>query len=209
MNRDASMLHVKFMRDHLNYAVVNTYQFNNVDGAKTTHGLFVRKQKMFEDVENTGSEITYRCSMGRNCKVCKEHSTDEIMSFKEQMEQDVMNKSVKVDATSQRTTASLPLMYNPSIKLAHNKEQALKVYKQQIKKLNQNADDKKDVIESKEKLLQVGYVDYVWNLKPPQQEMLRRSEIQNFIPWRAVRNGNSTSTPCRLVFDASQPTASG
>ena len=122
MNRDASMLHVKFMRDHLNYAVVNTYQFNNVDGAKTTHGLFVRKQKMFEDVENTGSEITYRCSMGRNCKVCKEHSTDEIMSFKEQMEQDVMNKSMKVDATSQRTTASLPLMYNPSIKLAHNKE---------------------------------------------------------------------------------------
>ena len=83
------------------------------------------------------------------------------------------------------------------------------MYKQQIKKLNQNADDKKDVIESKEKLLQVGYVDYVWNLKPPQQEMLRRSEIQNFIPWRAVRNGNSTSTPCRLVFDASQPTASG
>ena len=36
-----------------------------------------------------------------------------------------------------------------------------------------------------------------------------RSEIQKFIPWRAVWNGNSISTPCRLVFDASQPTASG
>ena len=51
---------------------------------------------------------------------------------------------------------------------------------------------------------QLGYVDYVRNLKPEQQEMLR-SEIQKFIPWRAVWNGNSISTPCRLVFDASQP----
>ena len=163
---------------------------------------------MFETVENSGSKITYRCSICRNCKVCKEHSTDEIMSIKEEVEQDVINKSVKVDVASQRTTASLPLMNNPSIKIAHNKERALKVYNQQIKKLNQNTDDKKDVIESEEKLQQLGYVDYVRNLKPEQQEMLRRSEIQNFIPWRAVWNGNSISTSCRLVFHASQPTAS-
>ena len=100
-------------------------------------------------------------------------------------------------------------MNNPSIKLAHNKERALKVYNQQIKKLNQNIDDKKDIVESEEKLQQLGYVDYVRNLKPEQQEMLRRSEIQNFIPWRAVWNENPISTPCKLVFDASQPTASG
>ena len=98
-------------------------------------------------------------------------------------------------------------MNNPSIKLAHNKERALKVYNQQIKKLNQNIDDKKDIVESEEKLQQLGYVDYVRNLKPEQQEMLRRSEIQNFIPWRAVWNENPISTPCKL--DASQPTASG
>ena len=64
VNSDASMLHVKFKKDHLNDAVVNTYQFN--------------KQKMFKDIENAGSEISYRCSKCRNCKVCKEHSTDEI-----------------------------------------------------------------------------------------------------------------------------------
>ena len=202
------MLHVKFKKDHLNDAVVNIYQFNNVDEAETTPSLLVRKQIMFEDVENTGSEITYRCSICRNCKVCKEHSTDEIMSVKEEVEQDVINKSAKVDVASQRPTASLPLKNNPSIKLAHNKEQVLKVYNQQIKKLNQNTDQKKDVIESEEKLQQLGYVDYVRNLKPEQQEMLRRSEIQNFIPWRAVWNGNSISTSCRLVFHASQPTAS-
>ena len=85
----------------------------------------------------------------------------------------------------------------------------MKVYNQQIKKLNQNIDDKKDVNVSEEKLQQLVCVDYVRNLNAEQQEMLRRSEIQNFITWRAVWNGNSISTPCKLVFDAPQPTASG
>ena len=39
--------------------------------------------------------------------------------------------------------------------------------------------------------------------------MLRNNPIQNFILWRAIWNGNSISTPCRIVFDASQPTSSG
>ena len=84
-------------------------------------------------------------------------------------------------------------MNNPSIKLAYNKERALKVYNQQIKNINQSTDDKKDVIESEEKLQQLGYVDYVGNLKTEQQEMLRKKEIQNL--WY----GNSISTPAELL----------
>ena len=38
--------------------------------------------------------------------------------------------------------------------------------------------------------------------------MLRSSEIQNFIPGRAVWNGNSFSTLFRVGFDASKPTVS-
>ena len=39
--------------------------------------------------------------------------------------------------------------------------------------------------------------------------MLKKSPNQNFIPWRVVWKDNSISTPCRIVFDASQPTSSG
>ena len=39
--------------------------------------------------------------------------------------------------------------------------------------------------------------------------MIQNSEIKYFIPWRAVWNENSLSTPCRLVFDASQTTNNG
>ena len=61
---------------------------------------------------------------------------------------------------------------------------------------------KQDVIESKAKLQSLGHVDFVKNLSSAQQKMLRTNPIQNFIPWRAVWNGDSVSTPCRLVFDS-------
>ncbi|XP_066926258.1 uncharacterized protein [Clytia hemisphaerica] len=55
----------------------------------------------------------------------------------------------------------------------------------------------------------LGFVDYVENMTPSQQNLLNDSEIVNYIPWRAVWKPNSLSTPCRVVFDASQPTNSG
>ena len=57
-------------------------------------------------------------------------------------------------------------MFDPVKRLAPNKAVALKVYNQQVKKLNNpaNATDKSDVIESEAKLQKLGFVDYVKNL---------------------------------------------
>ena len=99
------------------------------------------------------------------------------MSVKKEVEQDGTKKSVKVDVTSQRTTSSLPLMNNPSGKLAHNKKRTLRSI-QQTKKLNQVKEEKKDVFETEEKLQRHDYVDYVKNLKSEQREMLQSSEKQ-------------------------------
>ena len=100
-------------------------------------------------------------------------------------------------------------MHNPAIKLHPNKDKALKVFNQQLKKLSKNQKDKEDVIRSKRKLQDLGHVDYVKNLSCELQEMLRNNKIQNFIPWRAVWKESSISTPCRVVFDASQAKSSG
>ena len=69
--------------------------------------------------------------------------------------------------------------------------------------------DKQNVTESDAKRQRLGHVDFVKNLSPAQQEMLRTNPIQNFIQQKAVWNSNSMSAPCCLVFDASQPTSSG
>ena len=66
--------------------------------------------------------------------------------------------------------------------------------------------DKRDVIESETKLQSLRFVELVKNLTAKQQQMLKASYIHNFIPWRAVWNGKSVSTPCCIAFDASQQT---
>ena len=99
------------------------------------------------------------------------------------------------------STASLPLIHDPMVKLTANKQKAIKVYRQQLKKL--------EVLKSEAKLQSLGYVDYVQNLSQEQQQMLNKSRVQNFSPWRVVWKGSSIRTPCRVVFDASQGSRTG
>ena len=167
----------------------------------------VRKQKLFEEVENAASEILYRCIDCRKCTKCRNGDRIELVSIKEEVEQDVINKSVKVDTELGITTAKLPLMEDPNLKLAPNKEKALAVYRSQLKKLSKCEKDKEDVIASENKLQTLGHVEYVRNLSPAQQQNLKDNPVKNYIPWRYVWNENSISTPCRLVFDASQATS--
>ena len=168
-------------------------------------------QRVFEEVESTGSEINYRCPSCRTCTSCKNHEVNQAISIKEEVEQSLIESSVSVDLETSTTTATLPFIDNPQLKLAPNKDLAMKVYRQQLRKLNQpaNTQDKQDVIQSEQKLQQMGFVEYVKNLPQDIQRMLQDSPIQNYIPWRAVWKGNSVSTPCRVVFDASQATPSG
>ena len=167
--------------------------------------------RVFEEVEATGSEINYRCPQCRTCKACKHESTNDIISVKEEIEQSIINSSVKIDTETATSTALLPFIAEPATRLANNKEKAMKIYQQQIRKLNrpENKKDKQDVLDSEAKLHQLGYVDYVQNLSAAEQSSLKSSITHYYIPWRAVWKGNSISTPCRVVFDASQPTSTG
>ena len=103
-----------------------------------------------------------------------------MMSVKEEVEQDVINKSITVDTDRRITTVLLPLMFNWLHKLAPNKDKALRIYNQQVKNLNQNPQDKEGVIQSES----LGHVEIVRSLTPEQQETLARNPIQNFIPWK-------------------------
>ena len=132
----------------------------------------------------------------------------ELISVKEEVEQDVIDKSVIVDTQAGITTARLPFLNNPVLKLAPNRDKAFAIYKNQVKKLSKNESDKDDVIASEAKLQQLGHVDYIRNLSLNEQKRLKDNQIQNFIPWRSVWIRNSLSTPCRIVYDASQPTSS-
>ena len=172
------------------------------------HFLTSSQQKRFEAIENAASEILYRCINCRKCQKCRNGEKIEYISMREEIEQDLINNSVTVDLNRGITTARLPLLENPIVKLAPNKAKALAVYNSQVKRLAKYPKDKEDVLLSEAKLQSLGHVDYVRNLSQSQQDMLRQSPIQNYIPWSSVWKDNSISTPCRIVFNASMPTNS-
>ena len=52
-------------------------------------------------------------------------------------------------------------------------------------------------------------MDYFSNLNNDEKNLISASAVKYFIPRCAVWNPKSLSTPCRLVFDASQGTKEG
>ena len=168
-----------------------------------------KDSKRFEAVENAGSEVSHRCPKCRECVDCKKSEEVQCISIQEKVEQDIIDKSVTVDPVRGVTIATLPFLEDPLVTLETNRHTAMSVYKAQLRKLDRNPKDKADVIESESKMQKLGFVDKVSNLTEEQRKMIFDNALQYFIPWRAVWNPNSTSTPCRLVYDASQVTPSG
>ena len=94
----------------------------------------------------------------RNCKQCKDDEKTEVISIKEEIEQDLINKFLTVDIENRICSAKLPVIHNPSHKLAPNENKALAIYNQQVRKLEKNPKDKQDVIASEAKLHALGHV---------------------------------------------------
>ena len=110
-------------------------------------------------------------------------------SIKEEAEQDMINQSVHVNLKRQ-AIANLPSMHYPAIELYPNKTEALKVYNQQLKKLNKQPKDKEQVTQSEKKLQDLGHVAFTCNLLNHLPIMLKDIPIQNFISWPVVWKAN-------------------
>ena len=184
INPDINLLHANIEKDYIEFSENGTRNDEKTDAFKES--LSIRSQRLFENVENAENEISFRCSKIHSCKLWKEHDQSEILSVREEVEQDVINNSIEVSIKNRVTAASLPLMQNPVIKLAPNQNKGLHIFNQQIQKLDQNLQDKNDFNESETKLRKLRFVKFVKNVTPEQQQMLKPSDVQKFIPGRAV-----------------------
>ena len=127
--------------------------------------------------------------------------------MEEEIHQYVISNLVSVKIMKRITTAVLPFMSHSLDKLAHNKDKVLQLYNQQVQKLNSH---KIENILQNERLTEKSWI--CWFCKEfttISTNDIKKSPMQIFIPWRAVLNGNSMSTSCRLKFDASQSISSG
>jgi len=114
----------------------------------------------------------------------------------------LIKNSITLDLESKIVTAKLPFINDPSVKLSSNKEKALKIYYQQLRKLNkeENQTNKADIIKSERKMQDLRYVDYVENLPESVQKSLS-NQIQHYIPWRkSLSNQIQQYIPWRAVW---------
>ena len=84
-------------------------------------------QRVFEQVESTGTVINYRCPTCRSCSSCKHHEYKSI-SIREEIEQSIIESSVTINLDTSITSASLPFIADPRLRLAPNKNLVMKIY---------------------------------------------------------------------------------
>ena len=183
-------------------AVAAPCKFKSISSKAYVSRKSPRCVNVFDQVEIAGTEISYRRVDCRDCPECKKCPRLDSVSIQEEVEQSLIDRSVNVDIDRGVTTAVLPFVINPDLKLIPNGSLALKIYKGQAKKLTSKPEDRLAVIESENRMQKLGFMDYLENLTEEQQAQIK-GKLQNFIPWRVVWSENSVTTVCRLVFDAS------
>ena len=160
--------------------------------------------RTFDEIDSAGTEVSFRCIQCRGCDTCKKSERVDSVSFEEEVQQHLIENNVVVDIEKGRSSASLPFVTEPDVRIntVAQKNLALRVYESQVRSLNKKPEDKKAAILSESKLQELGFVDFLDNLAPEIKDNILNN-VNYFIPWRIVFNPNSVSTPCRLVFDAS------
>ena len=133
--------------------------------------------KRFEESQNVGSEIQYRCPKCRSCRDCK--NCEEEVSIREEVEQAMIEDSVEIDIEKKTISISLPLLSDPVTKLCPNRNIAEKVYHQQMQKLKNNPEDKQSILTAEKKLQDSGYVAYVKDL--PEATVLKISKLFSMV----------------------------
>ena len=166
--------------------------------------------KQYDALESTGTEVTYRCVDCKECLKCKNGPRMESLSIQEEVEEALISRSVVVDLDKGVSSAKLPFVVNPDgrISVEEQRQMALKVYRSQVKMLSGKPKERAAIVESEQKLQDLGFVDWLSNLRGDERALIDNM-VQYVIPWRVQFNENSVSTPARLVLDASQSTRNG
>ena len=166
--------------------------------------------KEYDALESTGTEVTYRCADCKECLRCRNGPRMESLSIQEEVEEALISRSVTVDLERGVSSAKLPFVVDPDNRIAVNeqKQMALKVFRSQVKMLSGKPKERAAIVESEQKLHDLGFVDWLHNLSGDERALIDNM-VQYVIPWRVQFNENSVSTPARLVLDASQCTRSG
>lgn len=186
------------------------------DGLLEAHkNEVMNKEALTEICKNISSiyqqtQAEFRCAECRKCGTCKRMSqyAGSKISRKEHEEEYYIDKSITTDEVNRRFVGKLPFIKDPVQNLANNELQARVRLRKTLKGLVGKEEDIKMLKTSFNRLVELGYYQKFSDLSPEMRESIDQAPLQLYIAWQAVLKSTSVSTPCRIVLDASQRTAS-
>ena len=162
------------------------------------------------ELENTGTELSYRCIKCRNCADCRKSECLEKTSLQEEKQQALLESCITLDVENKTLFATLPLIADPVENLKPNKAVAQRILDSQLRRLAKKPESIPDVLRAHNKLRDKGYVLPIKDLPLEAQKTMETSEWDGYyIPWSTVTKEQSLTSPLRQVYNASSRTPGG
>ena len=166
----------------------------------------ISEYKRFQEMQELGLDVEYRCPDCRDCVKCKKADKTEKVSLREESEDFEVKKSITLDFENKKIQSTLPLRGKERDFLCSNRDKARKILMQQCKKYHGDSETKEVVLKAFAKLFDNGHAVLLSQLSEEQLDQFINKEVQYHIPWRVVFS-DSPTTPCRAVMDASSRTS--
>ena len=162
--------------------------------------------RKWEDEENTGTGVDYRCPSCQDCPECKKSGRTRARSIREDDEQAVIEASVNIDWKDGKCTVFLPWI-KPPAELAlkwgasSNFRQATAFINRMLRK---SPADREALTKFWSELEARDVVKRLRDLPAEVQELISLAPVKHYYPWNYVKKLASASTPVRIVMDSRQ-----
>ena len=156
------------------------------------------------------NNIDPRCSSCLNCGKCKELAitVNTNLEARQHMEEKILKECIKFDPSKGNFCVPLPLKDDPETALGDNAEQSKSFYKRVVTKLAKAPEDRKAIIKSFNKQVELGFIQRLSTMPKELQDSIKSKKMY-VIPWNYVYKEASISTPVRIVINASSKTSTG
>ena len=85
-------------------------------------------------LQDLGLDTSFKCPTCRNCKSCLKGPGEELLSMKEEFQQQIIEQSVKIDENIGQAVARLAFLSDPSESLTNNENIAVRRLKEVCRK---------------------------------------------------------------------------
>ena len=192
---------------HSNRQIDRSHHIHAVNTSKKRPTL--AKLRIYEDQEDLGQDIAARCEDCATCTKCSHSARSRMISLQEEMEQEAIEKSIRLDLQNKQVKVGLPFTRSPVEhlkKLHHDKDsnfgQASKMFKANCRRI-QDPKVRESLTQTKNELVKSGFMVKLQDLQPHQRKIIDEAGFRHFMPWTVAQKPASTSTKYRFAVDAS------